>query len=138
MRRRQPLNSRTKKMRQPSDIRAMLLGFEQLVNKEMTPPVDALTLVSLERYSVGWDEVVARPRNKPKVVMLRRMVSKVLREMGFSYNRIADLVERDHGSVMYNVRVMDGMMDIYPDVVKEYKDFKKDVSQKIFNQSGGK
>ena len=125
-------------MQQPTDIRAMLLGFEQLVNKEMTPPVEALTLVALERYSVGWDEVVSRPRNKPKVVMLRRMVSMVLRELGFSYNRIASFVERDHGSVMYNVKVMEGMMDVYPDVVKEYKEFKKDVSEKIFNETGSK
>jgi chromosomal replication initiation ATPase DnaA len=125
-------------MKQPSDTRAMLVAFEQLVKKEMTPPVDALTIVSIERYSVTWEEVVARPRNKPKVVMLRRMVSKVLHELGFSYHRIGDLVKRDHGSVIYNVNTMNNMMDIYPDVVKEYKEFKKDVSEKIFNQSGGK
>ena len=124
-------------MRQPSDIRAMLLGFEQLVNKEMTPPVEALTLVALERYGVDWGEVVDRPRNKPKVVMLRRMVSKVLRELGFSYNRIGAFMHRDHGSVMHNVNVMDGMMDVYPDVVKEYKEFKEDVSEKISNETRG-
>ena len=115
----------------------MLIGFEQLVNKDMTPPVEALDCVSIERYGVGWDEVVDRPRNKPKVVMLRRMVSKVLREMGFSLNQIGELVQRDHGSVLYNINVMDGMMEIYPDVVKEYKEFKKDVSEKISNETRG-
>jgi len=32
--------------------------------------------------------------------------------------------------------VMDGMMDVYPDVVKEYKEFKHNVSEKISNPAG--
>ena len=123
-------------MRQPPDIKATLVEFKQLVNKDITPPVEALDCVSIERYGVGWGEVVARSRNKPKVVMLRRMVSKVLREMGFSFNRIAVLVERNHGSVMHNIKVMGEMMEVYPDVAKEYKQFKKDVSEKISNPAG--
>ena len=131
-------NAQTHESGKPKvDMRKMLLGFEQLVSKEMTPPQEAVCHVNVERYSIDWDEVVSRPKNKPKVVMLRRMVSKVFRELGFSLSKIGQMMERDHGTVLWNIKVMDGMLDVYPDVRVEYKEYKRDVSEKISNPAGG-
>jgi chromosomal replication initiation ATPase DnaA len=40
-------------------------------------------------------------------------------------------MQRDHGTVMHNVKVMNGMLDVYPEVQEEWRDYKKDVSDKI-------
>ena len=78
-----------------------------------------------------------RDRDKPRVVMLRRMVSKLFRDLGYSYNSIGKVMQRDHGTVMHNVKVMNGMLDVYPEVQEEWRDYKKDVSDKISNKERG-
>tara|TARA_R100001443_G_scaffold109794_2_gene121341 strand:+ start:1778 stop:2149 length:372 start_codon:yes stop_codon:yes gene_type:complete len=116
------------------DIKKAKESFEALVMREMDPPIKELEAVNLQRYGVTWNCIIEKRRDRPKVVMLRRMVSKVFRDLGFSYKRIAKTMKRDHASVIYNVKVMDGMLDVYPDVQKEWKEYKRNVSKKISNK----
>jgi|10_taG_2_1085330.scaffolds.fasta_scaffold36551_4 chromosomal replication initiation ATPase DnaA len=120
-----------------TQIQNMLHSFSQLVMRETQPPISAITEVSQARYSVSWEELIGKRRDNPRVVMLRRMVSKVFRELGFSFPKIGEVMNRDHGSVQHNVNAMNGMLDIYPDVQDEYKQFKCDVSEKISNTKRG-
>lgn len=116
------------------DIKKAKESFEALVGGEMDPPVKELEAVNLQRYGVTWNCITEKRRDRPKVVMLRRMVSKVFRDLGFSYKRIAKTMCRDHGSVMHNIKVMNGMLDVYPDVQKEWSEYKRNVSNKISNK----
>lgn len=120
------------------NIKSAKESFEALMEREMDPPVKELESVNLQRYGVTWNCITEKRRDRPKVVMLRRMVSKVFRDLGFSYKRIAKTMKRDHGSIIYNVKVMDGMLDIYPDVQKEWKEYKKNVSKKISDKKRSK
>lgn len=112
-------------------MKQVLSSFHQLVEQDTAPPIHAITTVNHSRYNVTWDDIVKRDRDKPRVVMLRRMVSKLFRDLGYSYSSIGKVMQRDHGTVMHNVKVMNGMLDVYPEVIEEWKDYKTDVSNKI-------
>lgn len=116
----------------------VLAGFNQLVERDPDPPIRAIAAVNHLRYGVTWNDVVEKRKDKPRVVMLRRMVSKLFRDLGYSFPSIAKVMNREHGTVMHNVDVMDDMLSIYPEVQTEWREYKKNVSEKISNSKRGK
>tara|TARA_Y100000310_G_scaffold332752_1_gene408917 strand:- start:2111 stop:2491 length:381 start_codon:yes stop_codon:yes gene_type:complete len=115
-----------------SDAPVSLEGFNQLVGRPAFElPIDAISRINTKRYFVTWDEVTERRRNNPRVVMLRRMICKVLREFGYSLPQIGLAMSRHHGAVMNNIDTLEDMLQYYPEVEAEYRTYKNDVEREI-------
>ena len=77
----------------------------------------------VESMGVTWSQIIAQNR-RGRIAETRHMVSKYLRDSGFSYPEIADAVQRaNHTTSVYAVRRCNELIETYPEFAKNYEKF---------------
>ena len=78
----------------------------------------------VESMGISWSEIIAKNR-RGRIAEARHMVSKYLRDSGFSYPEIANAVQRsNHTTSVYAVRRCNELIETYDEFAKNYEKFK--------------
>ena len=77
----------------------------------------------VEAMGVSWSDIIDRNR-RGRVAETRHMVSKYLRDSGFSYPEIADAVKRaNHTTSCYSVKRCNELIETYDEFAENYERF---------------
>ena len=85
---------------------------------------EAITRVQrgVTRLGLDWADIVG-PIRKRRFTDARKMVSYFLREQGWTFSDIGDVMQRDHATAMHHTRTFFHLMEFEEDTRRRYIDF---------------
>ncbi len=113
-----------------SNIQAAKMMAEEIANSPKLPPIPGLVLNEIgairwmrvlhavaRQHGIGADEILSHSRQRHVVVARFEVFYRLRIDLGMSYKKIADLMKKDHTTILYGVhKVRKHLLDHYSEV----------------------
>jgi hypothetical protein len=113
-----------------SNVQAAKMMAEEIANSPKLPPIPGLVLNEIgairwmrvlhavaRQHGIGADEILSHSRQRHVVVARFEVFYRLRIDLGMSYKKIADLMKKDHTTILYGVhKVRKHLLDHYSEV----------------------